>query len=319
MSRNVSPLADVKSYFRIREILRETSPDIVHCHSAKAGFLGRLAAKSLRGNAPATIYTPHAMPCYLSRTYHRLERFAGYLTDVIVAVSASEKVDIKRWKVIAPNRIELIPLHVSCDNVCPPCPTPDTFTVGGCGRISRQKNAALFFQAGIQVLEQHPGARLLWIGDYSNDLESEKVKSIIASCPHADRITVTGWSSTPQELLATLDVFCMFSIYESFGYVTADAMSIGIPVVATLATGTRDLIEDGRTGLITENDPACAAHQILRLSKSPELGRRLVRNAREYIQEAHKRSNTLSRIEALYRRCAPQVHERHARDDRCTR
>ncbi len=318
MSRNISPIDDVKSYFRIRQLLCEISPDIVHCHSAKAGFLGRFAARSLRGRGAVTVYTPHAMPCFLSKNYHRLERLAGYWTDLIVAVSPSEKVDIERWKIVAPSRIEVIPLHVSCDNACDPCPTPEAFTVGACGRISRQKNAALFFEAGIQVLEQYPSARLLWIGDYSNDAESQKVRAIIAACPHADRITVTGWSSTPNELLATLDVFCMFSIYESFGYATADAMTIGIPVVATLATGTRDLVKDGFTGLITEDDPACAAGQILRLAKSSELGGRLVRNAREYIRETYSRSNTLSGVEALYRRCAPHVHETHARDDRCS-
>ena len=112
MRRGISPLADYHSLARLVEILMELRPDIVHGHSAKGGFLARLAAH--RAGVSHTIYTPHVFPFQMSTSplqrwlYLALERYAARLTDVIIAVSDSEEQAAIRADLAPPAQVVLI-------------------------------------------------------------------------------------------------------------------------------------------------------------------------------------------------------------------
>jgi glycosyltransferase involved in cell wall biosynthesis len=104
-----------------------------------------------------------------------------------------------------------------------------------------------FFRTALSMIS-HPSLRFRWVGDFGDDSESAQVKRLLADAGAPKEIEVTGWVSDPQRHLAALDTFCMFSRYESFGYVTAEAMLLGVPVLATPSSGTVDLVKDEDSG-----------------------------------------------------------------------
>lgn len=304
MKDRIQPIRDGCSLLQIIWLLLRQRPHILHLHSSKAGGLGRLASLFLFPR-PKVFYTPHAMACYRSRIYLWMERILGRLTDVLVAVSASERDDFIRWRI--PNSEHAVtvtlgvhPPHLnSTPTVSGKC-NLETWTVGACGRICFQKNALLFFRAALELHKRDQSYRFCWIGDFSEDREAQSVKELLREAAWPEEIQITGWQSSPQQYLIQLDTFCMFSRYESFGYVTADAMMLGIPVVGTRATGTVDLVRDGITGLLTEPniDSVTAAWE--RLKNDKDLRTRLSSNARVFVTETHSVSKMVAQIERLY-------------------
>jgi len=97
MRRAIEPMKDSISYFKIKRLLRELKPDIVHTHSAKAGIVGRYAAWSLRGewapNRPAVVHSLHGLSfhryqnSWLNRFYIAIERATGRRTDYFISVA----------------------------------------------------------------------------------------------------------------------------------------------------------------------------------------------------------------------------------------
>jgi glycosyltransferase involved in cell wall biosynthesis len=300
MVRQISPLRDARAALQIWNIVRRWKPDIVHCHSAKAGFLGRVASKTNLHQA-ATVYTPHAMPCYFSKKYKIIEQAAGRLTNYLVAVSESEKEDFITWKIVPESRMRVLPLAVDsevCENIHR---DNDHITIGACGRICEQKRSLFFFELGCALMIDDPRIRLKWIGDFSDDAEAEAVRMYLRGSPFADRIEITGWVSDTNAHIAGLDLFCMFSRYESFGFVTADAMLLGVPVVAIDGTGTRDLVKHGVTGLICDGTIQSGVHEIKNMLQNESLRTSLIDNARQHIQSNFSPSRADAALHGFYK------------------
>jgi glycosyltransferase involved in cell wall biosynthesis len=302
MVRQIRPWADLRAAARICRELRVFRPEVVHLHSSKAGFLGRVAAKLVVHQA-ATIYTPNALACFRSRFFWMLEKAAGLLTDRIVAVSPSEADDIRRWQLVQPSRVICIPLCVRPASEYPthiPSVTRSQL-VAACGRICQQKSALLFFKTAASLLRTRSDIRFIWIGDYGDDEEAAEVRNLVEADPCAGQVKITGWVPDADARIASADIFCMTSCYESFGYVTADAMMIGVPVVGVRATGTSDLVLDGQTGLLCEPDESELANRIARLVDDRGLRSHLALNARDFVETRFSRERMICEITGLYR------------------
>jgi glycosyltransferase involved in cell wall biosynthesis len=309
MVRDISLRADVRALRAIGHAVRSWRPDIIHCHSAKAGALGRIAA-ALHRPRPACVYTPHAMPCYFSKKFYLFERIAGRFTDRIVAVSRSERDDVTRWGIVPPEQIRYLPLAVSTTTRSPSHETgdrePNRLLVGACGRVCSQKRSLLFFQMGETLMRQDHRVHIQWVGDFSNDREASEVKEFLATSDFPDRIHITGWVDNANEYLSRLSVFCMFSRYESFGFVTADAMALEVPVVAVDATGTRDLVIHNTTGLICDPDARAAAAAVQQVLNDERLRATMVAAAKERIAEEYSPEHANHQLRAFYRELIEQ-------------
>jgi len=302
--RAISPRADALSAFKIWLELRAFRPQVVHVHSSKAGFLGRLAAKLALCGAKV-IYSPHALACLDSRFYWWLERGAAMATDVMVAVSPSEAEDILRLRLIPPHRVRCIPVCIRDESEYPAvCSKQRGALVVACGRICRQKQPLLFFEAARAILAKSPGVRFRWIGDYGDDREAEEVRRLRDTDPLAAKVEISGWTPAPDAEIAAAQVFCMTSRYESFGYVTADAMMMGVPVVGVRTSGTRDLVIDGQTGLLCGDSAVEIANSVERLLGDPVLRDHLSAAARQQVLSNFSRPRMLGAISNLYREVA---------------
>ena len=290
---------DLRAFLELRRHLKQFRPQVLHLHSSKASGLGRLLSLFLRPK-PAIVYTPNAMACYRSKVYLGLERMLGYLTDVLVAVSASEKRDFVQWNIPRAERAVQVTVGVREVVVPEATFTPDTWTIGACGRICYQKNALLFFRTALSMIACDASLRFRWIGEFADDDEARAVRVLLASAGNPKEIEITGWVADPHREMASLNTFCMFSRYESFGYVTADAMLLNVPVVALPSTGTMDLVLDGTTGLITSDDPSRVAADLLRVKADSALRERLMAQAREFIARVHTVDAMVADMEQIY-------------------
>jgi glycosyltransferase involved in cell wall biosynthesis len=146
------------------------------------------------------------------------------------------------------------------------------------GRLAQEKNWIVLLQAFRKVYQKHPDLRLVLIGEGP---QRQELETLAAELGIAERVMFTGelsFADVPSYLKAA-DLFTFASITETQGLVTMEAMAAGLPVVAVDASGTRDIVEDGKQGFLVPEDAAALAKSMDRVLKSPTLMKRFKRNA----------------------------------------
>jgi glycosyltransferase involved in cell wall biosynthesis len=309
----IAPLADLKATLALYRIIRRNRYDVVHAHSAKGGFTGRLAAK-LAG-VPAIIYTPSGLPFnpfisrHVSLLYLALEHLAGLYTDAIIAACESEREQVVRHRLVVESRVLLLPnpFHVAAckPSVSPAAKrqelglSPGDPVVGTVARLTRQKGVEFFVEAAAIVLRSHPRAQFVLVGDgeLRPQVEAQIVDLDIASSFH-----FLGLRADYLDIMATFDTFAMPSLWEGLPYAPLEAMALGKPIVATDVTGLRDIIRDGATGrLVPPQDAEALAQAILALLDDKEGATRLGREAKRSLGQRFDPDRIASQTGKLYR------------------
>jgi len=141
------------------------------------------------------------------------------------------------------------------------------------GRLAQEKNWETLLKAAGKVYQNHPDLRVVLIGDGP---ERDALQDLTEELGIAERVTFTG--NLPFEEVATYlkaaDFFGFASVTETQGLVTMEAMAAGLPVVAVDASGTRDILDDGKQGFLVPNDVDALAASINQLMESPAKMRR---------------------------------------------
>jgi glycosyltransferase involved in cell wall biosynthesis len=123
-----------------------------------------------------------------------------------------------------------------------------------------------------------------------------------------DRFVFLGFRADVPEILADLDVFVLSSVSEGLSIATIEAMAAGKPVVVTRSGGPREVVEDGRTGLLVPPaDPKALASRICELLRNPDLATTLSRNARAEVDSKFSLARMIREYESLYERCLGSV------------
>jgi len=138
------------------------------------------------------------------------------------------------------------------------------------GRLAEEKNWVTLLQAFAIAQKVQANIRLVLLGDGP---QADALRLLVGELGIADRVTFTGkvpFSDVPNYLKAA-DLFAFASITETQGIVTLEAMAAGLPSVAVDATGTRDILEDGRHGFLVQNDANDLANGIIKLVENPSL------------------------------------------------
>lgn len=309
MHRAINPWRDARAILELRRLFRRERFDVIHVHSGKGGLLGRTAA-ALAGTRARVVYTPNASPFRLSRVYGLVEKALTAVTDMIVAVTPSEFEELSDAGVAGPQSLRMVMSGIDVAAFAED-PTESAavrssmgiaksrLVIGSVGRMSAQKSPLLFLHACTEVLRDHPQAMIMWVGDGELRAEFEAAAGQLGI---ADRLILPGWLDDVRPAFAAMDVFCLLSSYESLGYVTLEAMAMGVPAVGTAVAGTRDVIADGVTGFLVEpanSDAAAAA--IHRLLQDPELRRRMGDAGRRRVEEHFSAAAMARQTTELYR------------------
>jgi glycosyltransferase involved in cell wall biosynthesis len=246
MCRRIDPRRDLASVLALAKIYRRFEPDVVHAHSSKAGAVARLATLGMR-KRPGLVYSPHAISVTLGRVFHAIERVLACRLDVLAAVSASERDELRALRLVPAERVHVVPPTIDPAAFAPTSRESARRALGlrpgplvvAIGRLAEQKDPLAYVDF-IAELRTHVGdVRALWIGD--GELRGAMTERI-AERGLADTVTITGWLDDVRPYLAACDLLVSTSAYESFGYVTAEALAMERPVVASAVTGTVDVV-----------------------------------------------------------------------------
>jgi len=291
----IDPVSDARALRQLRTIMTERRFDIVHTHSAKAGALGRLAARMTR--VPAVVHTFHGFPFHefqsplRRRTYVEIERRLAGITDRFLAVGSAVAAEAVRRRIAPVDRIRVIDSAIA-DEVVPRSPAsrflargllgvpPGMQVVGAVGRLDEQK-APRDFVAALAHLDRDDVLGV-WVGD--GPLRPE-VERDLRERGLEDRIVLLGHRRDVPQLLPAFDVFALSSLYEGVPCAVIEAMRCGVPVVATAVNGVHEVVVPGRSGLLVPpRDPRALARAIGSLLGDPVEAARLAATAQRQLE-----------------------------------
>ena len=256
--RQISPWRDLHAVWDILKILRREKPALVHCHSSKAGIVGRVAARLY--HVPA-IFTAHGWAFtdgvgHHKRIFYRwLENMAGYLTNSIICVSEYDRALGKRYlprhyhkMVTVHNGIPDAPENVRDYNERP---VGEEVHVVVVARFSPPKKNLQILRLLKEWLDAGIAVTVTFIGD-GPDLSSAQAEA--ARLGLADKAVFLGARTDVAELLPKYDVFLLLSNWEGFPISILEAMRAGLPVIASDVGGVSEAVIDGVTGWLVRNE-----------------------------------------------------------------
>ncbi|MBM3149717.1 MAG: glycosyltransferase family 4 protein, partial [Chloroflexi bacterium] len=272
MRRAIAPASDLASFWQLWSLMRRDSFDVIHTHSSKGGFLGRLAARC--AGAKAVVHTAHGLYFLGQQGFKRafylgLERLASRLTDCFIAVSESEKVMAIESGLFRPDQVVVIENGIELANVDidlaqlqqEPGLNPHRPIVGTVSRFNPQKDPATLLRAIALLIRAAPEIQFVWCGN--GELKSQ-AESLARHLGIHEHIVFTGYREDVLELMALFDVFVVSSLFEGLPYTLLEVMSLGKPVVATDVVGSRDVVMHEETGLLVPpQDPPALAEAVL--------------------------------------------------------
>jgi glycosyltransferase involved in cell wall biosynthesis len=314
LKATIDPMSDLRAVRRLASLLADRKPDVVHTHCAKAGTIGRLAAR--RAGTCTIVHTYHGFPFHEFQSparryaYIAIERRLGRFTDVGLCVGTGVAVEAIRRGLIAPERIRTIGVLVDGASGAG---GPRSLTrqrhaeakrllgisggdrvVGAVGRLTYQK-APEDFIAAIGALGRRDVVGV-WVG--SGELAEQTARLARTA---GQRILLCGERTDVAEVLPAFDVFALPSRYEGLPTAVAEAMASGVPVVATAVNAVADLVEPGVTGLLVPpGRPDLLASAVGYLLDTPAEAARMARAARRRIGARYGLPALRAALEAAY-------------------
>ena len=272
-TREINPLRDLPALFELVKILRALRDklDIIHLHSSKGGFLGRVASKILRLEEKV-IYTPHSVSFlredvqgYKRFLFKTLEKLAFSLGGQVVATSPSEREALEKVGIKAiciPNGIDIGEVREIAEREEPLIRrSGNEVLIGTAGRISPQKGPEIFAEISRELRDER--TRFIWIGDGEQRKVLEKAK-----------VEVTGWLPRERAIkaISQLDIYLSTSLWEGLPLAVLQAMALGKPLVLSDCVGNRDLVKDN--GYLFKS-PTEAVNYLRELVSNSELREKL--------------------------------------------
>ena len=307
LGRSVLPVDDVMALWRVREVLRDFRPHIVHTHTAKAGVIGRIAARLVSRDVRVVhTFHGHLLHGYFSPAKTRgliaAEARLARSSDRLIAVSPQVRDDLlaagigheKQYEVIAPGvTLGALPDRESARGALHiPSASPVVLLLG---RITRIKRPDRFAEAARIVNQQIPDVHFLIGG--SGDLEAEFRKSMVGL-----QASFLGWHSDVESLLAASDALVVTSDNEGTPLSVIQAGLAGVPTVGTRVGGMASVVDPGQTGLLVEPDARAVADGLVTLLEREPLRSAMGAEAR---RQMNAKFSTRAMIEShadLYRR-----------------
>jgi glycosyltransferase involved in cell wall biosynthesis len=312
LKREINFFYDFKALIDLIKIFRENKFDIIHTHSSKPGFLGRIAGKIAK--VECLVHTVQGFAFHeFSRklsvfVFTLLERIVGKFSNKIIIVN-DQDFQYASKKRIAPfsrltkisNGIDLNGYEIKVDvvkkrrelNI-----NAQHHIVGFVGRLWEQKAPHDFISAIPIVLEKISNVVFLIIGDghLRSSLETLVQKLLIQ-----DHIQFLGWRNDVPEILKILDVFVQTSLWEGLSLSILEAMAAGKPIIATNIKGNNELVVNGITGyLVPPNNPEMVAYHIIRLLQDNKLAEDMGKLGRKRVEEKFDIKLHVEQIKNIY-------------------
>jgi glycosyltransferase involved in cell wall biosynthesis len=293
--------------------MRAWRPHIVHTHTAKAGLLGRLAARAAGVPTVVHTYHGHVLRGYFSPAktalFRWIETRLAASADALVAVSESVKDDLVGLGIASAGKIRVVPLGLDLAHLAGALPRgalrreagieDAAPLVGMVGRLVPIKDAPTFLRAASIVARSREDARFALVGDGE---ERPALEALCREMGLDGRVTFFGWRRDLAAVYGDLDVVVNASRNEGTPVALIEALAAARPVVATRVGGTPDLLGEGERGrLVPPGQPEELARAVLETLTGSEAARRRAQAGREHVLTRHSSDRLVRDVDALYR------------------
>ncbi len=290
----------------IRKEIKRIKPDVIHVHGTRAGSLGRLASIGLK---IPVIYTEHLWTKNYrlsNRIAHQMQItglwFLDMFTDLNIAVSRSVKDFMIDSQISRSNKITVIYNGIEPAKRKVTIFKTKEIVLGTVGTLNYQKGIQYLIQAMPEIIREYPKAKLVIIGEgyYKSSL-----KRLVKKLKLENFITFKGFVKEVEEELTNFDIYVQPSLSESFGLAIVQAMSLGLPVVATNTGGIPEVVTEGKSGILVElGKPEALADGILTLLRDHEKARNMGKLAAEDAKIKFNLNDMVKEVEKVYEKIA---------------
>ena len=317
MQRNPNFKSDRRAYKELKKIIQEFQPDIVHTHAAKAGALGRKAAKACGVPVIVHTYHGHVFHSYFgkvkTRIYQQIERRLAKISTGIVAISPIQKHELSAvYHICEADKIEVIPLgfdllpfqenlaekrHLTREKYQL---AAGEIAVAIVGRLAPIKNHGLFLDVIEHLAKEGIKATYFIVGDGSErEMIENRVKLLVEQ--YHLKIHLTSWITDIATFNAGMDVLCLTSSNEGTPVSLIEAQACNIPVISTDVGGVRDIISEGETGFVVPpNDVEKFAEKLKILLISKEIREKMSQNGWNHVKDKFHYTTLVKNMEAYY-------------------
>jgi glycosyltransferase involved in cell wall biosynthesis len=310
--------SDRAAYRKIKQIIQEFKPDIVHTHAAKAGALGRKAAFACK--VPVVVHTfhGHVFHSYFGRMktflFKMIERRLAAKSDGIIAISDIQKKELSEIHKICPaSKIKVIPLgfdlekfHLNREENRIRTREKfkidlDEIAIAIVGRLAAIKNHALFLAVAEEILKKTTKkVRFFIVGD-GDERSTIEAKVGELNSKFEDKIEMTSWIKDIGTFNAGMDIMCLTSDNEGTPVSLIEAQAGNLPIVTTDVGGVRDVVLNGETGwIIPPNNVHLFAEKLLLLVEDETERNRISKNGWNFVENKFHYTTLVRNMEEYY-------------------
>jgi len=259
LQREINVWKDAHALWLLYRLFKREKFDLIHTHSSKTGFLGRVAGR-LAGDA-RIIHTVQGFPFhefsgrFTTLVYSWIEKLAGRLTDQVVFVNNEERSYAIANRILRPDQVRTIYNGVDLVRVrffnqetnrqrfrAAWSIPPDAFVVAFVGRLWQQKDPQTLSMSITACADLPVYFLIVGDGPYSDHFQS--------AFSGQERIKLAGWMEDPFHMYPAIDVLLLPSLWEGLSITLIEAMAFGKPLIASNIKGNRECVQHGYNGIL---------------------------------------------------------------------
>ena len=315
--RNPDLSSDRKAYKRIKEIISEFNPHIVHTHASKAGALGRKAAISCK--VPVVVHTfhGHVFHSYFGAAktllFKGIERRLAKKSNAIIAISDKQREElVHEHKISKPEKTKVVNLGFDLDPFNEKrqrlretkrreLGLSDEVAIALIGRFAPIKNHEMFFDVVEEILAKtNKKVKFFVVGDGTErEYIEERTEKINRT--NAETVVLTSWIKDIGSFNAAMDIVCMTSLNEGTPVSLIEAQAANIPVISTDVGGVRDVVIDGETGFIVPSkDVSAFSEKLLKLIEDEKKRLEMSQNGWTFVKDKFHYKTLVKNMEQIY-------------------
>lgn len=315
--RNPDLSSDRKAYKRIKEIISEFNPHIVHTHASKAGALGRKAAISCK--VPVVVHTfhGHVFHSYFGAAktllFKGIERRLAKKSNAIIAISDKQREElVHEHKISKPEKTKVVNLGFDLDPFNEKrqrlretkrreLGLSDEVAIALIGRFAPIKNHEMFFDVVEEILAKtNKKVKFFVVGDGTErEYIEERTEKINRT--NAETVVLTSWIKDIGSFNAAMDIVCMTSFNEGTPVSLIEAQAANIPVISTDVGGVRDVVIDGETGFIVPSkDVSAFSEKLLKLIEDEKKRLEMSQNGWTFVKDKFHYKTLVKNMEQIY-------------------
>jgi glycosyltransferase involved in cell wall biosynthesis len=289
----------IGTIWKLSRVIRQRQITLVHTNTTRATIYVSLATLVLNIPVVWHVRIPH--------TDGLLDRYLASTSSFIIVVSQAVK---KRFNWLKKEKIKVIYNGVDTKSFSPGQPSDgimskfnlknENVVIGAVGRISPEKGLEFLISAIKDVIKVYSHAKVLIVGE-GNTQYHFALQTKVDELSLSSNVIFTGFHEDVPEILRCIDIFCLPSMTEGFNRTLLEAMSCGLPIIATSVGGNVEIIQDGVNGLLVPpGNSSALASAIIELLQNKRKAQKMGTEGRRVVEQNFNIQTNVNQIQELY-------------------